>query len=279
VDHAQRAGHAHQLLLDALPTARHQLLGHGLAVAALRAGGVAGAVGVANNHTPVWPASAAVEDLAAADFYDTLHNRLFADPVLLGRWPTGLPGLSEEWESDLPTISAPLDFYGVNYYQPTKVSAPTAGGTEILEGGGAELPVGLPFALSDMSGHPTTGYGWPVVPDGLRELLVGLRERYGDRLPPVYVTENGASFPDEPGPDGAVHDRPRVEFLAGHLAAVRAALAAGVDVRGYFVWSLLDNFEWAAGYTQRFGLVHVDYPTQRRTPKDSYHWLRGQLAR
>jgi beta-glucosidase len=282
-----------QLLLDALPTARHQLLGHGLAVAALRAGGVTGGIGITNNHTPVWPASAAVEDLAAADFYDTLHNRLFADPVLLGRWPAGLLGLPadpadevpgelagelEGWAADLPTISTPLDFYGVNYYQPTRVSAPTDAGTGILEGGGTELPAGLPFALSDMSGYPTTGYGWPVVPDGLRELLVGLRERYGDRLPPLYVTENGASFPDQPGPDGAVHDQPRVEYLAGHLAAVQAALAAGVDVRGYFVWSLLDNFEWAAGYTQRFGLVHVDYGTQRRTPKDSYHWLRGQLS-
>jgi beta-glucosidase len=95
----------------------------------------------------------------------------------------------------------------------------------------------------------------------------------------VYVTENGASFPDEPGPDGAVHDQRRIDYLAGHLDAVRDALAAGVDVRGYFVWSLLDNFEWAAGYTQRFGLVHLDYATQRRTPKDSYRWLAGLLGR
>jgi beta-glucosidase len=278
-----------RLLLDALPTAHHQLLGHGLAVAALRAAGVTGGIGIANNHTPVWPASAAVEDLAAADAYDTLHNRLFSDPILLGSWPTGLPGLPDlpddrlegeaaSWAADLPVISTPLDFYGVNYYQPTRVSAPGGAAGEILEGAGAELPAGLPFALGELSGYPTTGYGWPIVPDGLRELLVGLRERYGDALPPVYVTENGASFPDRPGPDGAVHDEPRIDFLAGHLRAVRAALDAGVDVRGYFVWSLLDNFEWAAGHTQRFGLVHVDYPTQRRTPTDSYHWLRRRLT-
>jgi beta-glucosidase len=262
-----------QLLLDALPTARHQLLGHGLAVAALRAAGVTGGIGIANNHTPVWPASASTADLAAADVYDTLHNRLFADPLLLGRWPAGPLEVPADWHDDLATIATPVDFYGVNYYQPTKVAAPGSGQPE-----GTELPAGLPFALAELEGYARTGFGWPVVPDGLRELLVGLRDRYGEALPPVYVTESGASFPDEPGPDGAVHDRERVDYLAGHLRAVRAALDEGVDVRGYFVWSLLDNFEWAAGYGQRFGLVHVDYPTQRRTPKDSFHWLRRRLG-
>jgi beta-glucosidase len=127
----------------------------------------------------------------------------------------------------------------------------------------------------------------PIVPHGLRELLVSFHERYhavsdaaspgkstSAGLPPIYITENGCSFADEVGPDGKVHDPERIDFLAEHLAAVRAAMDAGIDVRGYFVWSLLDNFEWSKGYAPRFGLVHVDYETQRRTPKDSYEWYR-----
>lgn len=114
----------------------------------------------------------------------------------------------------------------------------------------------------------------PIVPQGLRELLVSFQDRYSERLPPIHITENGCSFADEPGADGAVHDPERIDFLDGHLRAVREAMDAGVDVRGYFVWSLLDNFEWSKGYAPRFGLVHVDYETQRRTPKDSFTWYR-----
>jgi beta-glucosidase len=116
------------------------------------------------------------------------------------------------------------------------------------------------------------------VPDGLREILVGLKQRYGQDLPPIYVTENGASFADALDERGEVADGPRIEFLEGHLRAVAEAIEAGVDVRGYFVWSLLDNFEWAAGYSQRFGLVYVDYPTQRRIPKASFRWYRDFIA-
>jgi beta-glucosidase len=122
-----------------------------------------------------------------------------------------------------------------------------------------------------------TGLGWPVEPDGLRDTLTGLRERFGS-LPPVYVTENGAAYPDRVGADGLVHDPERVAFIAAHLDALDAARTAGVDIRGYFYWSLLDNFEWARGYDPRFGLVHVDYATQRRVPKTSYAWLRDRLA-
>ncbi|MEV8636404.1 family 1 glycosylhydrolase [Streptosporangium sp. NPDC051023] len=292
------------LLLDALPVAHHQLLGHGLAVRALRERG-AERVLITNNCTPVWPASDDPADLAAADAYDTLHNRLFNDPVLLGTYPdlsaygiapvpsrnSTLPSAPADHvrnsdlnaspdrardgapvsfldcvlEGDLDIIATPVDGLGINYYNPTRIAAPTA--------------EGLPFTDTGITGHPVTGFGWPVVPDGLRELLTGLKARYGDALPPVYVTENGCSHPDLPGPDGVVDDQARIAYLDGHIEALERARAQGVDVRGYYVWSLLDNFEWAEGFTQRFGLVHVDFPTGKRTPKASYHWLRNRITK
>ncbi|MFC5816002.1 GH1 family beta-glucosidase [Nonomuraea harbinensis] len=255
------------LMLDALPVAHHQLLGHGLAAGALRAAG-AEQVLITNNCTPVWPASDSEADLAAAEAYDVLHNRLFNDPVLLGKYPDlsayGVTNLDFVYDGDLDVIATPLDGIGINYYNPTRIAAPSS--------------EGLPWEDAGISGYPTTAFGWPVVPDGLRELLVRLKDRYGDRLPPVYVTENGCSQEDVPGPDGVVDDRGRIAFLEQHIEAMRRAGREGVDVRGYFVWSLLDNFEWAEGYHQRFGLVHVDFPTQRRTPKASYAWLRDFLS-
>ncbi|GGK51600.1 beta-glucosidase [Planomonospora parontospora subsp. parontospora] len=259
------------LLTGALPAAHHQLLGHGLATAALRARG-AERVLITNNCTPVRPASADPADLAAADAYDVLHNRLFNDPVLLGTYPdldAYGAALDCVRDGDLELISAPLDGLGVNYYNPTRIAAPDA----------EAAALGLPFTDAGITGHPVTAFGWPVVPDGLRELLTGLKARYGDALPPVYVTENGCSQSDEPGPDGTVDDPERIAYLDGHIAAMERAAAEGVDVRGYYVWSLLDNFEWAEGYHQRFGLVHVDFATQRRTPKASYHWFREHIAR
>ncbi|MHB9851022.1 GH1 family beta-glucosidase [Streptomyces sp. Tue6028] len=256
-----------RLLFDALPVAHHQLLAHGLAVRALRAAG-ADDIGIANSHGPTWAASRRTEDVEAADFYDVLLNRLFADPLLLGRYPEGigelLPG---DVESDLKVIAEPLDWYGVNYYQPTKVGAPE--GAEI-EFSGLTLPADLPFSVRELEGYPVTDFGWPVVPEALTELLVGLRERYGDRLPPVVITENGCSYE-------GIDDQERIAFLDGHVRALHRALEQGVDVRGYFVWSLMDNFEWAEGYARRFGLVHVDYDTLERTPKASYAWLRDAL--
>ncbi|MFD9962829.1 GH1 family beta-glucosidase [Amycolatopsis sp. NPDC058986] len=249
------------LLLDAVPTAHHQALAHGKAVQALRAAGATG-IGTANNHSPIWPAADTPADRAAGEWLDALINRLYADPVLLGRYPEQLhPHLPEGFADDLPTIAQPLDFYGVNYYEPQGVAAPGEGNP-------------LPFELRPIEGYPMTTNDSPIVPHGLRELLVSFHERYREKLPPVHITENGCSFADEVGEDGAVHDPERVDFLAGHLGAVREAMDAGVDVRGYFVWSLLDNFEWSKGYAPRFGLVHVDYETQRRTPKDSFHWYR-----
>ncbi|MGP3911162.1 GH1 family beta-glucosidase [Nonomuraea sp. 10N515B] len=249
------------LLTGALPAAHHQLLAHGLAVRALRAAGVR-QVAITNNCTPVWPASQQEPDLRAAEAYDILHNRLFNDPILLGKYPdlsAYVPALDVVRDGDLDVIATPLDALGINYYNPTRIAAPTSDG--------------LPFTDAGITGYPTTAFGWPIVPDGLRELLTGLKTRYGAALPPILITENGCSNDDT----STLDDAARIAFLEGHIAAMRQAMAEGVDVRGYFVWSLLDNFEWAEGYHQRFGLVHVDFATQRRTPKASYAWLRDFL--
>ncbi|MFJ8599711.1 GH1 family beta-glucosidase [Streptomyces shenzhenensis] len=256
-----------RLLFDALPVAHHQLLAHGLAVRALRAAGAAD-IGIANSHGPTWPASAAPEDTAAAEFYDVLLNRLFSDPLLLGRYPDGIGELMPgDVDSDLKVIAEPVDWYGVNYYAPTRVGAPQETETEF---GGMPIPAELPFSLREIEGRPVTDFGWPIVPEGLTELLTAFRDRYGDRLPPVVITENGCSYE-------GLDDQDRIAYLDGHIRALHRAIEAGVDVRGYFVWSLLDNFEWAEGYARRFGLVHVDHATQRRTPKASYGWFRDVL--
>jgi beta-glucosidase len=257
----------HALMLGALPTAHHQLLGHGLATAALRAAG-ARRVLITNNYSPIWAASDRPADVAAARAFDTLQNRLFTDPVLLGRYPDlsafGIDRLDFVRDGDLDAISVPVDGLGVNYYNPTRISA---------------LPDSpLPFQLEPIEGYPVTAFGWPVIPAGLTELLVYLRDTYAGRLPPLYITENGCSVTDEPGPDGRIDDQFRIDYLDGHIRAVADAMTAGVDVRGYLTWTMMDNFEWAEGYHQRFGLVHVNFETQRRTPKASYAWYRDMIA-
>jgi beta-glucosidase len=257
------------LMLDALPTAHHQLLGHGLAVTALRSRG-ARRVGLANHYSPAWPAdpsSGADRDAALA--FDGFMNRMFTDPVLTGAYPDlaalGGPGLAPYvHDLDMSVIASPIDFLGVNYYQPTRLKAPPADGP-------------LPFDMVDITEHPVTGMGWPIVPDAFLALLRTLRARYAN-LPPLYITENGCSFPDEVAPDGTVDDTARIEFLDAHIAAMRTAVDDGIDIRGYYAWSLLDNFEWAEGYHPRFGLVHVDYETQKRTPKKSYGWYRDLIT-
>ena len=263
-----------QLMFDALPVAHHLNLAHGRAAAALRATG-ARSVGTANNHAPVWAATDAPEDVNAAALYDVLLNRIFADPMLLGRYPDGfadlMPGPVAE---DLAVISAPVDFYGVNYYSPARVADPAS---PIPPSPGVALE-NAPFKVVEVEGYPRTAFDWPVVPDGLRELLVGLKTAYGEKLPPIYITENGCAYDDTVGVDGEVHDDDRVAYLDAHLRAVAQAVDEGVDVAGYYTWSMLDNFEWAEGYTKRFGLVHVDYRTQQRTPKDSYGWYRDVIA-
>jgi beta-glucosidase len=257
------------LLFDSLPAAHHLLLGHGLAVQALRAAGVTGRIGSVNNHSVVRPASADPADQQAAGAWDILRNWLFADPMLAGAYPPGLEAVFPDADrsfakpDDAAVIAAPLDFVGVNFYNPEVIRA------------SADSPLG--FDWVEPTGE-VTGFGWAVDPDALRETLVAMRERYGDRLPPVYITENGAAYPDARDAAGQVDDRGRIRYLDGHLRAVRAAIDEGVDVRGYFVWSLLDNFEWAVGYSQRFGIVHVDFETLARTPKASYRWYRDAIA-
>ncbi|MEX1079986.1 MAG: GH1 family beta-glucosidase [Homoserinimonas sp.] len=264
-----------KLGFGAIPTAHHQLLAHGLAVAALRDAG-ADNIGIANNHTPIWPASDRDDDQQSAALYDTIANRLFAEPLLLGSYPTELePHLPDGFSDDLAQISVPIDWYGINYYNPTRIGAPNA--RPGAEADGHPLDAGLPFALKEIRGYPLTDVDWPVVPQAFTELLVSFKGRYGDALPPIYITENGCAINDVPDATGRVNDTRRISYTESHLAAIGEAIAAGVDVRGYFHWSLLDNFEWAAGYSQRFGLVHVDFATQKRTPKESYAWYRNLI--
>jgi beta-glucosidase len=263
---------------NSFPVAHHELLGHGLAVAALRRH-TSSPVSIANNYSPAWALgpdgtreSATDDDVAAAATFDALQNRLFTDPLLIGRYPDGIERLSTSdidsivMDGDLAVISAPLDALGVNYYNPTGVRAPDEGSP-------------IPFAMHLLSGYPLTAFGWPVVPDGLREILTQLRDRYGAKLPPIWVTESGCAYDDGPGPDGSIVDTDRISYLDGHIQAVAAAMAEGVDVRGYCVWSIMDNWEWAEGFSKRFGLVHVDFETQTRTPKASYAWYRDRIRR
>ncbi|WP_328464570.1 GH1 family beta-glucosidase [Actinoplanes sp. NBC_00393] len=271
-DHAPGRG----LGLAALPAAHHQLLAHGLAVQALRAGG-AGSVGVANQHFPVSPASDDPADVAAAGLFADLTNWMFSDPLLRGEYPNEMIQAEIGDPRDLEVISAPLDFYGVNYYEPTMIEAPRAGKdySGVLE---VDIPEGLPFSPVPVKSDERTDFGWAIVPSGLTEILTTLRDRYPN-LPPVLITENGASFHDAgPGPDGRIRDHQRIAFLEAHLQAVAAAQEAGVRVDGYYVWSALDNFEWAAGFDERFGLVHVDRETLARTRKDSWYWYRDLIA-
>jgi beta-glucosidase len=261
----------HRLLAGAFPVAHHQLLGHGLAIEALRAAGVSGKLGITNAMAPVHPATDDPADALAANILDLLHNRTYSDPLFAGRYPDDVPviyrgaDLSVVKDGDLAKISTPLDFFGLNFYNPHRVKASGA------EHFGHEI-VGYP-------GAATTAMGWPVVPAAFTELLTGLKERYGEKLPPIYITENGAAYDDKPDADGRVQDDDRIAYLDGHLRALHDAMAAGVDVRGYYCWSFLDNFEWAEGYEKRFGLVRVDYDTLERTPKASYDWYRSVIAR
>ena len=265
--HAPGAREGH----GALAAAHHLMLGHGLAVRALRAASTA-EVGITLNMSPAVPVTDSPADLAAAERQDLLVNRLFTDPVLGGVYPKmadelfgDITDFSFLRDGDLDAISAPIDFLGVNYYYRIHVrDAP-------IERGGDRTAYQI-GVVSDTPEHlPKSWLGWPIEPVGLHATLTGLRTRFPN-LPPIYVTENGSTD------DGStLEDTERIDFIAGHLAAIEQAAAEGVEVNGYFYWSMWDNFEWARGYAPRFGLVHVDYETQVRTPKASYHWLREKL--
>jgi beta-glucosidase len=257
----------HRNAAEASRAVHHLLLGHGLATRALRDKG-ADHLGITLNFTPIAPATDDPTDVDAARRLDGQQNRMFLLPIVTGEYPAdvaedlaaaGAPLPVQD--GDLATIATPIDWLGVNYYFRSVVRAvaePTGKPTAFI---GAELVQDL-----DPEG-PTTTMGWGVHPDGFTELLVRLR----DLAPglPLFVTENGSAWADEVSADGQVHDSARVDYLVRHLAAMTDAIEQGADVRGYFAWSLLDNYEWARGYEQRFGLVHVDYQTQVRTPKDS----------
>ncbi|GAA2773362.1 GH1 family beta-glucosidase [Streptomyces showdoensis] len=262
----------------ALRAAHHLNLAHGLGVRALRAALPASAeVSLTLNLHALRPHTDTPEDRDAVRRIDAVGNRIFLEPVFHGRLPEDLvadTAALTDWsfvhDGDLAAIAAPIDSLGVNYYSPAVVAAGSSAAPSPWPGAAGHVRfVPLP--------GPRTAMDWPVDADGLHELLVRLR----DELPgvPLLVTENGAAYDDYADPEGAVHDPERVAYLAAHLAAARRALADGVDLRGYFVWSLLDNFEWAHGYGRRFGIVHVDFPTGRRTPKDSFRWYREVIAR
>jgi beta-glucosidase len=245
--------------------AHHILLSHGLAVETIRQWSPGAEVGIVIDSWPQHPASTSPEDVAAARVADGFRNRLFFEPVLLGRYPDDVlerlgPAGPPVCPGDLAVISRKLDFVGINNYSRNVVRAG---------------PDGQPLTLPARG--PRTAMGWEIHPDGLYEVLTRLRREY--HAPPLIVTESGAAFDDVPGPDGSVDDRDRIAYLEAYLGAIRRAQASGVQVRGHLVWSLLDNFEWTQGYAKRFGLVRVDYATQRRTPKASFAWYRDTIAR
>ncbi len=266
----------------ALGALHHQHLAHGLVVRELRGAGAA-RLGITLNLTNAIPADpASPEDVDAARRVDALWNRAFLEPILLGAYPADfLADVSghrfEEFvrDGDLDVIHQPIDFLGVNHYHDDQVSGHPVTTPQPPAIRPVEKPLSSPFVGSEFVTFPArdlprTAMGWEVNPDGLRVLLQRLTADY-DNLPPLYVTENGSSYDDPEPVDGRVADPQRVAYLVQHLEAVARAIEAGVDVRGYFAWSLLDNFEWAWGYDKRFGIVHVDYDTQVRTVKDSGH--------
>lgn len=254
---------------DAVAAAHHLNLAHGLALAGIRRAHPAARVGIANIVTDVLPASESAADRAAADRLDAVTNRVFLDPLALGRYSDGVLaalvpfGLDAVVRSgDLDLIGAPIDFFGVNHYQ--RIIA-------------RDAPDVAPFGVAERAAAPaSTSFGWSVIPESLTAVLIRVQRDFGDL--PLLVTENGASFDDVVGPDGEVDDCERVAYLDGYLAAAAWAIAFGVNLRGYFAWSFLDNFEWAEGYSKRFGIVFVDYATQARIPKRSAHWYRRLIA-
>ncbi|MFJ9822989.1 GH1 family beta-glucosidase [Streptomyces sp. NPDC101160] len=266
----------------ALRAAHHLNLGHGLAVQALRAALPAGAkLAVSLNLHEVRPLTASPADREAARRIDTVGNQVWLGPMLEGRYPRELfadTARLTDWgfvrDGDEATAGQPLDWLGVNYYTPTVVSRVAEGEQKPQDDGHGDSAFSPWPGADDVAFHQADGertaMGWPVDPSGLRDLLTRISARYPGL--PLVVSENGAAYEDEAAPDGSVHDPERAAYVHAHLEAVHRAIEAGADVRGYFLWSLLDNFEWAYGYAKRFGAVRVDYDTLRRTPKSSARW-------
>ena len=283
----------------ALTAAHHLNLAHGLGATAIRAHAPRDVqVSVVLNVAQVYPATDAPADVIAARHVDDLANRIFLDPMLRGHYPETLleeTSRHTDWafvhDGDLEQIHVPLDALGVNYYSPSRICGPRPGlatdpdaapstGRWIEDPTAAAKPEPVPWPATDRAWSvpqpgPYTDMGWRIEPEAFTDLLLRLSNDYPEM--PLLVTENGCAYPDGPGPDGRVHDDRRIDYLRSHLAAVHAAIDKGADIRGYYLWSMLDNFEWALGYRKRFGLVHVDYDTQVRTPKDSAWWYRDVI--
>jgi beta-glucosidase len=247
-------------LPNMLSAIHHLNLAHGRAVQALRAERADLRLGTVISLQPARPSSDSADDRRAAERFDAMWNGACLDPLMTGAYPAAVAAdfAALAADGDFATMRQPIDYLGVNYYSPMYVMhAPQS----LFGASFGAAPAGTRF----------TAMGWPIDAGGLTEELIHLRDRYGN--PDLYVTENGACYDDPLAADGTVHDDDRIAYLREHLAAARRALAAGVKLRGYFVWSLIDNFEWAEGYSRRFGVVHVDFKTLKRTPKASYQWL------
>jgi beta-glucosidase len=250
-------------------TALHNLfLAHGKAIRVLRANAPKSKHGIIVNLYPTYPASNSAEDKAAAERYDHFFNGWFVRPALLGEYP---PDILERFgdagpkiePGDMETMSPPLDFLGVNYYS----RAVIADDPESM------APLGTREVR--VEGVDRTDLDWEIYPDGLHDILVQVQRTYAPKE--IYVTENGCAMPDALDADGKVADPRRIKFIDAHIRSLHRAVTAGVPVKGYFVWSILDNFEWSMGYSKRFGLVYVDYATQRRIPKDSYAFYQNVI--
>jgi beta-glucosidase len=245
----------------------HLNLAHGLGVAAYRESGLSGQVGIALNLISPRPATARDEDAEAADRAADGQSRIFLDPILGRGYPKRHVDAYSEIElpiedGDMDTIAAPIDFLGLNFYW------------EDVARHDADHPEG--FVLEEQY-QESTEMGWPITPRGLYRHLRWVQHYTGDL--PLYITENGAAMPDELSEDGEhCHDPRRISYLREHLEACRDAIEAGVPLRGYFLWSLIDNFEWSYGYTKRFGIVYCDYVNLRRVPKDSFFFYRDVIA-
>ena len=265
---------------DAMKAAHHLLLGHGLAIKAMRESRHASTLGVTFNLYSVRAASDSDIDRDAARRSDGIQNRLFLDPTLLGRYPddvlldTGVTEWFNERRSDLDVISTPIDFIGINYYSRHTAAGPLDG--EFADPSVPSASPGSENVRAVETGAPVTQMGWEIHPDGLIDVI----QLVHDRAPelPIYITENGAAYPDVLTADGTVEDVERRHYFELHTSACAEAIAKGLPLKGYFAWSLMDNFEWAFGQSRRFGLVYVDYETQQRTIKASGFWFRDFLA-
>jgi len=273
----------HKNPAESIQVTHHTLLAHGRAIRAMRAQGTQAKLGFVPNLVSPHAASNSPEDLHATERHDLLQNRLYLDPIFLGRYPEQMQELlgvvPQVSEGDLAEISEPIDFLGINYYRRLIGSASGVAFSHFLRN--KDQAKGVKDtehqrAVQLPPGSQVTAMGWEVYHEGLRECLEMVRNRY-PTVPPIYVTESGCAYEDQLQ-DGRVNDFQRIAYIEGQISAMGRAMANGVDVRGYFVWSLLDNFEWALGYTKRFGLTHVDYETQQRTVKASGYWYQKFIA-